>query len=124
MGLSMDAVACLERTGRVPYKYILDREILCGSLQQLLYGSLKGTESYTEFTKGNRLRSKLEFIESVFGGWIQGGGIGCLSDLGSYEWNGFEMADTSKNDWVSVGRCRCTTGIIEVRGLDQQATAF
>ncbi|KAF2736651.1 Pkinase-domain-containing protein [Polyplosphaeria fusca] len=102
--LSLEATDYLRQTGDVPWRCIKDREILQGSLQQLLYGSADKDDTYKEITEGNFLRMKLEFIESIMNGWIEGGGIGCLAGPEEYTWTGPQLEDNKKQDWVTVGR--------------------
>jgi myosin-1 len=90
--------------GDVQWKSIRDRENLRGSLQQLLYGSADRADTYAKITEGNVLREKLEFIVSVIEGWISGGGLGCLKNPQEYTWDGHQLEDNKKQDWVSVGR--------------------
>lgn len=104
MCLSLEATIRLKEKGDVPWKNIRDRENLHGSLQQLLYGSAEKPDAYKAITEGNYLRTKLEFIVSVLDGWIQGGGLGCLLDPQAYLWEGHQLEDNRKQDWVSVGR--------------------
>jgi myosin I len=88
----------------VAWKHIKDREKLQGSIQQLLYGSADKQDDYRAIIEENKLRSKLEFIESVLTGWIQGGGLGCLHDARKYTWDGPQLEDSKRQDWVSIGR--------------------
>ena len=104
--LSLDALDWLRANekGQIPWKYIKDREVLHGSLQQLLYGSADKADTYKEITKENNLRPKLEFLQSVLDGWIEGGGIGCLLEPRDFVWQGNQLEGSKKQDWVSVGR--------------------
>jgi myosin-1 len=102
--LSLDATICLKETGDIPWKHIKEREILYGSLQQLLYGSVDKADAYKEITSGNSLREKLLFMQSVVDGWIAGGGLGCLAEPRDFLWDGPQLENEKKNDWVSVGR--------------------
>ncbi|KAF2118278.1 kinase-like domain-containing protein [Lophiotrema nucula] len=102
--LSLEASILLKETGEVPWRCIRDREILHGSLQQLLYGSVDKADTYKDITEGNSLRAKLEFIHSIVQGWITGGGIGCLENPKGYIWTGPQLEDNKKHDWVTVGR--------------------
>jgi myosin I len=102
--LSLEAAFRLQQKGSVPWKDIRDREMLYGSLQQLLYGSADKTDAYKEITEANSLRAKLEFIVSIIDGWLQGGGLGCLSHPQAYVWEGHQLEDNKKQDYVSVGR--------------------
>lgn len=94
----------MKEKGDVSWKNIKERESLQGSIQQLLYGSADKQDAYKRITEGNAFRSKLEFIESVFSGWVQGGGLGCLQDPRKHVWNGPQLEDSKRQDWVSVGR--------------------
>ncbi|KAF2750620.1 hypothetical protein M011DRAFT_483560 [Sporormia fimetaria CBS 119925] len=102
--LSLEALAWFEETGDLPWKHIKDRATLQGSVQQLLYGSADRRDPIKEMTEGNDLRLKLEFIMSVVDGWIEGGGLGCLSEPRSYIWQGKQLEDNKKLDWASMGR--------------------
>ncbi|KAF2468256.1 uncharacterized protein BDR25DRAFT_266039 [Lindgomyces ingoldianus] len=127
--LSREAMTLLREAGDVPFKYIKDREILHGSLQQLLYGSADKADTYKEITEGNLLRPKLELIRTILDGWIQGGGIGCLSKPGSYKWEGPQLEDNKKHDWVSAqtkraGRKKDAGGAKQASGGGQKKAQF
>ncbi|KAF2001152.1 hypothetical protein P154DRAFT_433440 [Amniculicola lignicola CBS 123094] len=100
--LSLEATNRFKRTGEIAWKCIKEREVLYGSPQQLLYGPAGKADPYKEIAEGNGLRMKLEFIESVFEGWIQGGGLGCLLDPTTYTWKGPQLEENKKEDWVSA----------------------
>ncbi|KAF1975206.1 hypothetical protein BU23DRAFT_459195 [Bimuria novae-zelandiae CBS 107.79] len=101
--LSMEGAAVLNDTNKVPWDYVKSRETLHGSLQQLLYGSVRQEDSYKELTEANDLRGKLEFIQTIVDNWISGGGLGCLGDLKDYEWRGVQpVTDRKRHDWASA----------------------
>lgn len=105
--LSVEASEYLKEHGDLPWKHIKSREILHGSLQQLLYGSADKTDPVPvkEITEGNALREKLEFLLSVVEGWLEGGGLGRLANLHDYTWKGQQLDEKDKKlDWASVGR--------------------
>jgi myosin-1 len=96
----------LRATNDVPFTYVRKRKTLYGSLQQLMYGSsVDKDDSYRELTESNELRAKIEFIHRIFQAWIEGGGLGCLSNPTDWEWTGTQLAsDRKRHDWSSVGR--------------------
>ncbi|KAF2013400.1 hypothetical protein BU24DRAFT_464186 [Aaosphaeria arxii CBS 175.79] len=100
--LSLDALDWLNDNEKrqIPWKYIKDREVLHGSLQQLLYGSADKADAYKEITEANNLRMKLEFIQSIVDGWVEGGGIGCLLEPRNYIWQGNQLEGNKKQDWA------------------------
>ena len=101
----MEGAAVLNETSKVPWDFVKSRRTLHGSLQQLLYGSIRQEDSYKELTEANDLRGKLEFIHGIIEDWITGGGLGCLGDLKGYEWRGVQpVTDRKRHDWASVGR--------------------
>jgi myosin-1 len=101
----MEGAAVLKETKKVPWDFVKSRETLHGSLQQLMYGSVRQEDSYKELTEANDLRGKLEFIQAIVEDWITGGGLGCLGDLKDYEWRGVQpVTDRKRHDWASVGR--------------------
>ncbi|KAJ4296289.1 class II myosin [Kalmusia sp. IMI 367209] len=101
--LSMEGTAVLRDTNKVPWDFVKSRETLHGSLQQLLYGSVRQEDSYKELTEANDLRGKLEFIQTIIQDWISGGGLGCLAVLKDYEWRGVQPAsDRKRHDWASA----------------------
>lgn len=103
--LPAEAAKSLLETGNVSYKCIRNRQILYGSLQRLLYGSADASDSSADLTEANYLRKKLEFILSIVHGWVSGGGLGCLEQPRSFQWDGPELEDSSKKrEWVTVGR--------------------
>jgi len=102
--LPKEAAQFLKDTGNVPFKYIKNRKILQGSLQQLLYGSAEGGDSFKELTEANLLRKKLDFVKSIISGWVLGGGLGCLEEPKYFKWDGPQLEDGKRQDWVTVGR--------------------
>lgn len=103
--MPVKATKILRETGDVPWHYVRGRETLYGSLQQLMYGSVGKEDTYKDLTEGNGLRSKIEFIHSFLSEWIDGGGLGCLVDIKSWEWKGPQLnCDPKRRDWSSVGR--------------------
>jgi myosin-1 len=102
--LPKEAAQSLKNTGDVPFRYIKNRRILQGSLQQLLYGSAEGTDSFKDLTEANFLRKKLEFVISIILGWVSGGGLGCLEEPRKFKWDGPQLEDGKRQDWVTVGR--------------------
>ena len=102
--LSSEAAEHLVEHSDLPFKYIRGREILKSSLQNLLYGSAEVTVAFRKMTEANLLRQKLEFIISVMDEWVIAGGLGCLSEPDSLKWEGPQLEDGKKQDWVTVGR--------------------
>lgn len=102
--LSLEAAEHLVEHSDLPFKYIRSREILKSSLRNLLYGSAEVTVAFRKMTEANLLRQKLEFIISVMDEWVTAGGLGCLSEPDSLKWEGPQLEDGKKQDWVTVGR--------------------
>jgi myosin-1 len=103
--LPSKAQEVLKETGDVPWHYLRARETLHGSLQQLMYCSTDKEDSYKELTESNVLRTKIEFVQSIFTEWVHGGGIGCFAKPTDWGWTGAELASNpNRHDWSSVGR--------------------
>ncbi|KAF2798632.1 kinase-like protein [Melanomma pulvis-pyrius CBS 109.77] len=103
----------------LPFDLIEGREVVSGTVDQLLYGAQptvnltsKSTSSSSEIdvlalTAANALPDKLRFIIKVIGYWISGGGLGCKPAGTKWlVWEGTTLNDAggSKLDWVTVGR--------------------
>ncbi|KAF2203736.1 hypothetical protein GQ43DRAFT_478776 [Delitschia confertaspora ATCC 74209] len=119
--LPIEAAERLDKTGDVPFKDIKNRSVLYGSVQQLLYGSADRRDPSTAVTAANHLRGKLEFIMSVVEGWTRGGGLGCLEEPTDYHWDGPQLDDGKKQDWVTAVTKRA--GRKKDAGGSKQATA-
>ncbi|KAF2869396.1 P-loop containing nucleoside triphosphate hydrolase protein [Massariosphaeria phaeospora] len=102
MCLPVTGAVSLKETGDIPWRHVRERENLQGSLQQLLYGSADKADSYKDLTEANTLREKLEFVESVVDGWVQGGGLGCLQQPKTFAWTGPQVDEQKRLDWASA----------------------
>jgi myosin-1 len=90
--------------GDIPFKYIRNREILKSSLHILMHGTSSMAMSYRKITEANLLEKKLRFIVTLMDQWVAGGGLGVTSDPSKLTWDGPQLEDSKKQDWVTVGR--------------------
>ena len=95
----------LKENGDLPYKFIKQRDVLSGSVAGLLYGIKDAHSTLVKTTEANLFRKKLRYVVDVVDEWIEGGGLGCSED-GSRRprWDGPQLEDGKKQDWVTVGR--------------------
>jgi hypothetical protein len=120
----MEAVAYINKHGDLSVKYIKHREVISGSIAQLLSGranSIAGSSATTvsrpptptdpievqDLMKANMFAEKLDYIAKVVALYISGGGLGCKPTLKHWpKWNGHHLEDAGgkKVDWITVGR--------------------
>lgn len=95
----------------LPGKFIKAREVISGTIYQLLYGThptLNLTSNSTSanakvdvlaLTAANNLPAKLRSVVDVVGYWVSGGGLGCKPAQRRWpRWNGSTL---KKNDGAS-----------------------
>jgi len=93
----------------LPTEFMQAREVVCGTIYALLYGTHSAIyptyESTSDnvnsdvlaLTAANALPAKLRFVADVVGYWVSGGGLG---------WEGMTLEGAGGNrfDWLTVGR--------------------
>lgn len=92
--------------GELPFKLMMDREVLSRSVSELLSldpdDGAEGT-----IVRANQLRAKLKFVAKLADEWVACGGLGCLSSSPYPErlqWKGIDLENGRKKDSITLGR--------------------
>jgi len=103
----------------LPTEFMQAREVVCGTIYALLYGTHSAIyptyESTSDnvnsdvlaLTAANALPAKLRFVADVVGYWVSGGGLGCKPARRRWPgWEGMTLEGAGGNrfDWLTVGR--------------------
>jgi len=78
--------------------------VVSSSIQALLAEASEASEAAL-VANANLIRTKLAFVISILTEWEMCGGLGCLpADAERLEWQGPQLDEGKKQEWVTVGR--------------------